>query len=110
MLVERFRSEAALDPCERRLAGFLRGVEQEADGIIHSGDGIIQRPGGGVLPEGEFLASDDVAPGEHQVISFAFRRLGLDTFDPTPLTFVRAQATAAVPSVTFANGLALAYQ
>ncbi len=56
------------------------------------------------------LPDVSVAPGEHQVISFAFRRLGLDTFDPTPLTFVRAQATAAVPSVTFANGLALAYQ
>ena len=51
-----------------------------------------------------------VAPGEHQVISFSFRRVGVDTFDPTPMTFVRAQAMVATPAITFASGLALAYQ
>lgn len=51
-----------------------------------------------------------VATGEHAVISLSFRRVGVDTFDPTPLTFERAQATAAVPAITFASGLALAYQ
>ena len=51
-----------------------------------------------------------VEPGEHTVISFSFRRVGVDTFDPTPLTFVRAQAMVATPAITFASGLALAYQ
>jgi hypothetical protein len=50
-----------------------------------------------------------VTTGEHLVISLTFRKVGVDTFDPTPLTFERAQATAASPAVTFANGLALAY-
>lgn len=51
-----------------------------------------------------------VASGERLVISLSFRRVGVDTFDPTPLSFVRAQAISAVPAVSFANGLALAYQ
>ena len=51
-----------------------------------------------------------VTTGEHEVISLSFRRVGTDTFDPTPLTFDRAQGTAAVPAITFANGLSLAAQ
>jgi len=51
-----------------------------------------------------------VTTGEHEVLSLSFRRAGEDTFDPTPLAFDRAQATAAVPTITFASGLALNYQ
>ena len=50
-----------------------------------------------------------VTTGEHWVLSLSFRRVAAATFDPAPLTFERAQATAASPAVTFANGLALAY-
>jgi hypothetical protein len=62
----------------------------------------IQQPGN--------LSAVAVSTGEHQVLSFSFRRLGADTFDPTPLTFERAQGTGAVPAITFANGLSLGYQ
>jgi hypothetical protein len=62
----------------------------------------IQQPG--------TLPAVAVSTGEHRVISLSFRRVGVDTFDPTPLTFERAQATAAVPAVTFADGLSLSYQ
>jgi len=61
----------------------------------------IQQPGD--------LAPVVVAPGEHDVLSLSFRRVPAATFDPTPLTFERAQATAAVPPVAFTSGLALGY-
>lgn len=62
----------------------------------------IQQPG--TLPD------VSVTPGEHEVISLSFRRVGTDTFPATPLTYERAQATAASPAIAFANGLTLAYQ
>ncbi len=51
-----------------------------------------------------------IAAGQHWVISLSFRRLAPTTFDATPLTFDRAQATAASATITFTDGLALAYQ
>jgi len=51
-----------------------------------------------------------VAAGVHPVFNLSFRRVGTDTFDPTPVSFERANATAAVPTVTFANGLSVGYQ
>ena len=62
----------------------------------------IQQPGN--------LGDVSVAAGVHPVINLSFRRVAAATFDPTPLVFERAQATAAVPAVTFASGLALEYQ
>jgi len=62
----------------------------------------IQQPGN--------LSAVPVSPGEHEVISLSFRRLGADTFDPTPLTFERTQATATGVTLTFADGLSLSYQ
>jgi len=56
------------------------------------------------------LPDVSVAQGTHWVISLSFRRVGADTFDATPLTFDRAQATAASAAITFTDGLALAYQ
>ena len=50
-----------------------------------------------------------VATGEHDVLSLSFRRVAAATFGPTPLTFDRAQATAASPAISFANGLVLEY-
>ena len=50
-----------------------------------------------------------VTPGQHVTLSLSFRTVAGATFDPTPLTFDRAEATAALPAVTFADGLALGY-
>jgi len=61
----------------------------------------IQQPGD--------LAAVSVATGEHDVLSLSFRRVAGATFGPTPLTFERAQATAALPAISFASGLALEY-
>lgn len=62
----------------------------------------IQQPGD--------LPDVTVATGEHLVISFSFRRVAAATFDPTPLTFERAQATTASTTITFASALTLEYQ
>jgi hypothetical protein len=61
----------------------------------------IQQPGD--------LAAVSVTTGEHDVISLSFRRVAAATFGPTPLTFDRAQATAALPAISFVSGLALEY-
>jgi hypothetical protein len=55
------------------------------------------------------LPDVSIAAGEHWVIPLSFRRVAAATFDPTPLTFERTQATGASTAITFTNGLALAY-
>jgi len=61
----------------------------------------IQQPGD--------LAAVSVATGEHDVRSLSFRRVAGANLGPTPLTFERAQATAASPAINFASGLAVEY-
>ena len=50
-----------------------------------------------------------VTAGVHWVFSLSFRRVPAATFDATPLAFEREQATAPSTTITFSDGLALAY-
>jgi hypothetical protein len=50
-----------------------------------------------------------VVPGQQVVLSLSFRTVAGATFDPTPLTFDRADATNASATVVFTDGLALGY-
>ena len=58
------------------------------------------------------VVEDDVvvAPGQHPVITLTFRTVAGAAFDPTPLTFDRAEATAPSQIVTFSSGLAVGYR
>ena len=61
----------------------------------------IQQPGG--------LPPVDVAPGQHDVLSFSFSRASTTAFNPTALLFENAEATSASSPVTFVSNLAISY-
>jgi len=59
---------------------------------------------------GSVVAPVSVGAGQHLVLSLSFRRAAGVTFGPTPLTFENAEATSAVPAISFGSALALSYQ
>jgi len=59
---------------------------------------------------GSVAAPVAVGAGPHVVLSVWFRRVAGATFAPTPLTFENAEATSAVPAISFGSALALSYQ
>ena len=51
-----------------------------------------------------------VGPGQHVVLSLAFQRVSSATFAPTPLPLENSEATSPSASISFASGIAIAYQ
>jgi len=56
------------------------------------------------------VADVTVSSSQHPVLTLTFRRVTGANFEPTPLTFDRAEATLASTGVVFDSDLAIGYQ